>query len=105
MSVVTGAFANRIEIQTGQKTVTVPGTAEQLGGATPIPDGFSLTIKAKASNTGTIRIGGTQAAAQNAAMAFTLGADQAISLGVKYLSEIWIDATVAAEGVEYISEK
>lgn len=105
MSMITGALTNRLEIQTGQKNVAVAGVAEQLGGGTPIPDGYSITIKAKASNTGTIRLGGTQAAAQSTTLSFTLGADQAVSLAVKYLNEIWLDATVNGDGVEWLSEK
>ncbi len=104
MSSLTTVPDNKQNFITGQKNVTAAGTAESLGSGV-IPDGFALVIKAKVGNTGVIRVGNTQANAQNTAVAFTLKPLESISLSVTELDMIWIDATVSGEGVEYMVER
>ena len=97
------AVPNRSSFATGQNDVAVAGTAEQVG-TQVIPDGFSVVVKAKNTNTGRIRVGNSAANAQNSAVAFTLGSSDSIRLFITNLDLVWIDATVSGEGVEWIVE-
>lgn len=92
-----------MELETFQKTVTAAGTAEQLAQLIVPPD-CKLTIKAKHSNAGRIRIGKSQAKAQSTSESFSLGADQAVSLGVRDAAKVWIDATNSGDGIEGVVE-
>lgn len=103
VSGTTPPVANRPGFSTGQKTVAVSGTAEQLP-VLAIPDGFSLVIKAKNLNTGQIQIGNSAVNAQSAVDCFTLEADEVVELYITNADLVWIDATVAGEGVEFITE-
>jgi hypothetical protein len=100
---VAGGTPNPSAFYTAQSTVAVAGTAVNLA-AQVIATGQKLTIKAKNTNTGRIRVGNSAANAQNVAVAFSLGANEAISLQVDNANKVWIDATVNGEGVELISE-
>lgn len=97
------AVPNRGSFATGQQNVTVAGTAQNMASQV-IPDEFAVVIKAKNTNTGRIRIGTSAANAQNAAVAFTLGSSQDITLFITNLNLVWVDATVSGEGVEWIVE-
>jgi hypothetical protein len=95
----------------GLLTTEVEGdavTVETLHGVR-IDDGVNVIVKAGVVNTGVISLGPTSARALNTAVGylsnFTLTAGQAISLQVKNLSEIWIDATVSGDGVEVLFER
>lgn len=97
------AVPNRATFATGQKDVTAAGTGENLI-AQAIPDGFSVVIKAKNTNTGRIRVGNSKANAESTTVAFTLGSSQDVKLYVTNLNLVWVDATVNGEGVEWIVE-
>ena len=97
-------FINSGSIKTFQQDVTVSGTPEQLT-AYPIPDGVSVTVKAKSANTGAITVGGTSAQALNTgSSSFLLQPGQGISYQVSNTNLIWIDAAVTGEGVEVTTE-
>lgn len=88
----------------GQKKVTTAGTPEVLG-ELEIPDGYPVTVIAKTGNTGYIYLGKTEGACANSNTRFDgLSAGLAHSLKVKNLSEIWLDASVSAEGVSWSVE-
>ena len=101
-------FTNLDGFTTGRKTVAVPGTAEQLSStSTKLPPGVTLLIKAMSSNTGTIHLGNSLANADSvtSTVSFRLAQNQSLSLdSVQNLNQIWLDATVAAEGVEFVFE-
>lgn len=94
---------NRTAFGTNQQNVTTAGTAVQMA-AQAIPDGFSVHIKAKNTNTGRIRVGNSAVNAQNVAVAYTLGPNDSIDLYITNLNLVFIDATVSGEGVEWTVE-
>ena len=97
---------NLAQLKTLQKNVAVSGTPEQLHSGFPVPDGISVVIKAKSTNSGNITIGGSSADALNTSTAyFSLTPDQMASLEVENLNIVYIDATVSGEGVEIIFEQ
>ncbi len=94
---------NKQSLKTFRKTVTTPGTAEQLPNV-EVPDGMLLVVKALDANTGDIEVGETQAIAQGAS-AFILRPGEALEFAVINANLIWIDTTVAGGGVSGIVEK
>lgn len=90
-------------LQTAQKSVAVPGTGEQLPNLA-VPQGSSLIVRARKSNTQNVYLGSSKANAENHALAFTLAPGEAVSLDIVNASLGWIDADVAAEGVALICE-
>ncbi len=100
-------FTNLSSFTTGRKTVAVPGTPELLSATSqPIPPGVFLVIKAMSANTGTIYVGNSSANANSATstVAFRLSSTQAITLEIQNTNVVYIDASVAGEGVEYLFE-
>ncbi len=98
-------LGNRSSFTTGQKNVTIAGTAEQLPSVI-IPDGFQLTIIAKPANTGTIYFGNSKANAESATNRFDgLSAGLAVSLKVTNANLVWVNASVNGEGISYIVEQ
>ncbi len=85
----------------GKKTVAVAGTAEALpSSATPIK---SITIKALASNTGKVYVGGSGVSSANG---LELSKGESISFNYNgNLNDIYIDADVSGEGVVYFALK
>jgi hypothetical protein len=121
--VITGTVSNNIEVtiysvaagtititEKGRFTDEVAGTAFTLTSkkGIPVSDGVGVVVKAKAANTGVITIGSTSAKALNTNSSYysnvRLSASQAVTLQVKNLNSIWIDATVSSEGVEVLFE-
>ena len=97
-------FLNSAQISTLQKNVTTSGTPVQLDALT-IPEGASLTVKAKNGNTGSITIGGTSAQSLNSGTGFfRLLPNQSITVQVTDASAVWIDSTVSGEGIEGVVE-
>lgn len=104
IAVTTGtATPNASTFAVNKKNVAAAGTAEQLQTQIVNP-GNSVLVRAKKANTGIIQVGPTKLIAENAAEAFPLSAGESISLEVINVDAIWIDATVSAEGVEWIVE-
>lgn len=91
-------------IKTTQVNVTTPLTAVALG-STAIQAGLSVIIKAKQDNTGTIGVGASATACLlNGSSYFSLEAGQVIMVRIANLNEVYIDASVAGEGVEILYE-
>jgi len=71
-----------------------------------VPDGIGVTVKSKNANSGIIHVGYSSATALNTAGAsFSLRNNESVGLQVTDLGNIWLDATLAGEGVEVLFEK
>lgn len=103
--VVTGGgnATNQPTFACNQKNVAVPGTAVQLQ-AQAVPDGFTIFMRAKIGNIGTIWVGPTAAIAQDHAVAIPLEAGAFLELALTNTNGIWIDAGTATDGVSWTVE-
>lgn len=89
-------------IKTGQKNVTTSGTPVKID-KIDLEGKQEVAVKAKNSNTGTISVGFSSASALKTSTShFKLAAGDTVRVVVDDLDEIWIDATVSGEGVEWI---
>lgn len=95
---------NKGAFSSGEKTVAVIGTAEQLS-AQAVPDGFAVVIKAKSTNTDVVHVANSKADAETDANAYRMTANEILTLFVSNLNEIWVDADVATEGISFAVEK
>lgn len=87
-----------------QKNVVTPLTAVQIGTA-EVRSGLEVCVKAKDTNTGKIGLGDSATnALLNGTSFFSLLPGQSLTVRIDSLSELWIDAAVAGEGVELIYE-
>lgn len=84
-------------IRSGQQTVTTVGTRVQL--STTSTSILSVTVKALEGNTGTIYVGGSNVSSSNG---YELSSSEPVSLDVDNLTDVYIDASVAGEGVSFI---
>lgn len=91
-------LGNRSSYTTGQKTVAVAGTAEQLPDVA-VPEGFEAVISAKSANTGRIYLGGAKVEAE--ARTLSLGANDVFEEYLTNLNVLWIDAENDGEGIDY----
>lgn len=82
-------------VGSGRVTVTTPGTQVVLGASTGLK---SLTVKALSTNTGIIYIGDSGVSSSNG---FELLAGDSISMDMSDTTAVYIDSTVASEGVTY----
>lgn len=98
-----GASPNQPTFACNQVPVPTPGTAVQLN-AQPVPNGFQIFIRALVANNGTIYVGPDAATAQNHAKATPLEPGAFLELALTDVSEIWIDADTAADGVSWTVE-
>lgn len=108
--------AGTITLVTSSATAPAELTTEAAGSAitldtlqgVKVEDGVGVVIKAKAANTGVISIGPTSAKALNTNTSYfsnyRLSAGQSLTLQVKNLNSIWMDAAVSGEGVEVVFE-
>ena len=105
LDVLIAAFVtNKPTFATGQKDVPTAGTPEQLDDFL-IPNGFKLTVIAKPGNTGYIYLGSTKGDCANNMRRFDgLEAGVAVSLKIRNASAVWVDSSVAGEGVSWIVE-
>lgn len=92
------SLGNRSSITTGEKTVLIAGTAEQLPDI-EVPEGFEAVITAKHGNAGRVYIGGNKEEAENHYV--SLGPDDPFYEYVTNLNVIWIDVDNNGEGVDY----
>ena len=82
------------------------GAVVKLVASKTVPDGISVSVKAKNGNGGVIHVGYSSATALNTAGAsFSLDNNETLSLQVSNIDQIWLDATVSGEGVEVVYEK
>lgn len=86
-----------------QKTVTTPGTAEQLP-SMDVPAGYKLVVEALPTNAGNIFLGNSQANAESTSKRVTKKPDTHISLQVDNANKVWVDAANAGEGVQFFVE-
>ncbi len=83
----------------GEKTVAVPGTAEQLVAASKRAK--SITIIAKPGNTGVVYLGGTDVASStNGGLAAGVSLSME-AVGWMDLTEIYLDVGTADDGVDF----
>ena len=92
--------ANRPTWAHGQKTVTAAGTAEQLP-SQAIPDGFELVVRALPGNGNNIFLGETEALVESATDRLQFTAGNGLTLKVRDANQVWVDAAVDGEGVDY----
>lgn len=81
--------------------IAAAGTAQQLS-AHRIPQGFCLTVHAHPTNNGYIYIGESKARAE--AHHFTLTPDASVHLLVDNVGDVWVDASISGEIVEWVLE-
>ena len=85
----------------GTKAVAAAGTRERLVAAASNVQVRSVTIVAKEGNTGVVYIGGEAIAANNSP---DLNPGDAVSFAsgdAFNLADVWVDAAVSGEGVDY----
>lgn len=91
---------------TGTKNVSVAGTAEKLSATSkPIPHGYTLVIKARSDNVNKVFLAFSQSDAQTHANSFELTSGENVSLQVRDIDLIWLDAASAGDGVTFVVEK
>lgn len=97
--------ANRSSFATGQKDITSDGTAEQLDNVS-IPAGYRAILVAKPGNTGYVYLGNSKANAESSSVRFDrLGAGDSIPLQITNLNLVWVDVSVAGEGISWFVEQ
>jgi hypothetical protein len=97
------ANLNRSSFATNGVTVAVAGTANQAP-SQAVPDGFSVAVEAKKTNTKQIYLSNSQANAQTHATAWILSPGDVVRLYITNWNLMWFDADVSNEGVNIISE-
>lgn len=108
---ITVSDADDLANEIAGSAVTISKVTKNLDGtytvySPAIEDGVMVVIKAKETNTGYICIGNSSANALNTSLKhYRLDSSSVLRLYVKYLSAVWMDATVSGEGVEVIFEK
>lgn len=101
---ITVIIPHKATFTTGFQQVYTPGTAQPLN-PLPIADGYPVTIVANPNNAGNIYLGKSQSEAQDARVRFNgLAAGLAVSLKIKNLGVVWVDADNANDGVSWIVE-
>lgn len=70
-----------------------------------IPYNQKVAIVAQLGNLGIIRIGNSKANSQTASRSKPLVAGSGVTLKIKDMSVVWVSATVAGEGIEWIVEQ
>lgn len=92
---------NQAAVFTDQKNVVTPGTPLQLP-SHQIPDGSSVTITARPTNTQNVYLGKSSADALDTAKRFTLLPGDSIDADITNTNLFWVDAQVATEGVDIV---
>ncbi len=95
---------NRPSWTHGQKSVTTPGTAEQMDSLV-IPDGFAMVVRARIDNTGRVFLGKTKALAEDSSSRLPFTKGNGLTLNVHNADQVWVDVQVASEGVDYWVEQ
>jgi hypothetical protein len=98
-----GSSPNQPTFACDQQAVPVPGTAVQLQ-SQAVPDGFSVFLRAKVGNTGTIWVGPDAATAQDHTKATALEPGAFLEVFLTNVDEFWIDADTAADGISWLVE-
>lgn len=98
-----GTPTNQDDFATNQLDVTSAGTAEPLQ-SQAVPNGFTIFLRAKIGNTGTIWVSNSQVNAEDHTVATPLEAGAFLTLALTNTDIIWIDADVDGEGVSWTVE-
>ena len=87
-------------IGNGRKTVAVVGVAEALDVSTECT---SVTIQAEFNNTGIIVVGDSSVIADEATrVGLALSAEDSVTIAIDDLAKIYLDTTVATDGVTFV---
>jgi len=87
-------------------TTEIAGSPVKIVASKTVPDGISVNIKAKNTNTGLITIGYSSATALNSGTGYmSLNNNESIGIQINDTQNIWLDSTVSGEGVEVWFEK
>ena len=101
---IAGLVTNKPSWIHGQADVPTVGEPVQLDDI-PIPDGFKLTVLARTGNTGYIYAGKSKGDCANTKRRLDgLGAGLAASFRVQNANAVWVDSSVADEGVSWFVE-
>ena len=92
---------NRPSFRTGQNGIAVSGVAEQCTAA-EVPQGIRAVFRSRSTNAGILYIGYSKADAE--LNNFGIVPTGSIALLVDNISDVWIDATVADDIVEWMYE-
>ena len=92
---------NRPSFRTGQNGIAVSGVAEQCTAAA-VPQGIRVVVRSRSTNAGILYIGYSKADAE--LNNFGIVPTGSIGLLVDNVSDIWVDATVANDIVEWMYE-
>jgi hypothetical protein len=95
---VTATVALPTVVYNGLTNVTTAGTRVVLASTQAIVSG--VTIKARASNTGTIYVGSSAVSSSNG---YSLAASESVFLEIANITTVNIDSSVNGEGVTYIA--
>ena len=93
--------SNRPSFRVGSNAIAAAGTAEQCD-TLSIPQGTFVVIHARPGNTGNLFLGYSKATAE--AHHFTMEPGATVELQTDNLSDVWIDAAVNGEVVEWVTE-
>jgi len=93
--------ANKPSWRTGQNGIAVPGTAEQCTAAAVV-QGSIAVFRSRSTNAGLIYLGYNKADAE--ANNFSLIPAGSIGLQVDNIGDVWVDAAVADDIIEWIYE-
>lgn len=91
-------IANKVfggEPASGQQTVSTAGTAESLQQQS-VPKGAQVAIKALSGNNGTVYVGGSNVSSSNG---FELAPKETLTYSASEVSNIYVDADTAGDGV------
>jgi hypothetical protein len=83
---LTNANGGRTGVKTG---VAGPDAVQLVGASTPIPDGFSLVLKAVKGNASNVGIGFSKADAEDANVAYPLASQETIAYFINDVDLIW----------------
>jgi hypothetical protein len=91
-------------IRTKREIVPAPGTASRLP-EIKIPEGMTVAIRGLRTNKGLVYLSGSKDQAEGHTMVTTLGAGDAVELHLTTLWNLWVDADVANDGIEWLVEQ
>ena len=93
--------SNRPSFRVGSNAIAAAGTAERCDDLA-IPQGTFVVVHACPGNTGNLYIGDTKAMAE--LHHFTMEPGATVELQTDNLNDVWIDAAVNGEIVEWVTE-
>ena len=92
---------NRPSFRTGHNVIAIPGVAEQCT-AGVVPQGIRVVVRSRSTNAGILYIGYSKADAE--LNNFGIVPTGSVALLVDDVSDIWVDAAVADDIVEWMYE-